>query len=88
VAVFSDGRANVPLGGEAQFTELLASGRGAELLELAGEQCRHIAASLAGRVNLTCVNLDEYEAYPLMRELATLARGRYFPLSSVVAKIV
>jgi Mg-chelatase subunit ChlI len=88
VAVFSDGRANVPLGGEAQFAELLATDRGRELLELAGEQCRHIAAALAGRVNLTCVNLDEYEAYPLMRELATLARGRYFPLSSVVAKIV
>jgi Mg-chelatase subunit ChlI len=59
-----------------------------ELGELAAEQCRHIASQLAGRAKLTCVNLDEYEAHPLMRELATLARGTYFPLSSVVAKIL
>jgi Mg-chelatase subunit ChlI len=88
VAVFSDGRANVPLGGETTVAEALAAGETHELLALAGEQCRHIAAQFAGRVNLTCVNLDEYEAYPLMRELATAARGRYFPLSAVVAKIL
>ena len=88
VAVFSDGRANVPLGGEATVAAALAAGETSELLALAGEQCRHIAAQFAGRVNLTCVNLDEYEAYPLMRELATAARGRYFPLSAVVAKIL
>ncbi len=88
IAVFSDGRANVPLGGEATVAKALAAGAASELLELAGEQCRHIAAQFAGRVNLTCVNLDEYEAYPLMREIATAARGRYFPLSAVVAKIL
>jgi Mg-chelatase subunit ChlI len=88
VAVFSDGRANVPLGGEATVAAALAAGDASGLLALAGEQCRHIAAQFAGRVNLTCVNLDEYEAYPLMRELATAARGRYFPLTAVVAKIL
>ncbi len=87
VAVFSDGRANVPLGGEAMLAAALDGEGARELAELAVEQCRHIAAQLAGRVNLTCVNLDEYEAHPAMRELAALARGRYFPLSAVVAKI-
>ena len=87
VAVFSDGRANVPLGGEAMLAAALDGESAREIAELAVEQCRHIAAQLAGRVNLTCINLDEYEAHPAMRELATLARGRYFPLSAVVAKI-
>jgi Mg-chelatase subunit ChlI len=88
IAVFSDGRANVPLGGEAMLAAALDGDGVRELGELAAEQCRHIASQLAGRAKLTCVNLDEYEAHPLMRELATLARGTYFPLSSVVAKIL
>jgi Mg-chelatase subunit ChlI len=88
IAVFSDGRANVPLGGEAMLAAALDGEGVRELGELAAEQCRHIASQLAGRAKLTCVNLDEYEAHPLMREIATLARGTYFPLSSVVAKIL
>jgi Mg-chelatase subunit ChlI len=88
IAVFSDGRANVPIGGEAMLAAALDGEGARELGELAAEQCRHIAAQFAGRANLTCVNLDEYEAHPLMRELATLARGTYFPLSAVVAKIL
>jgi Mg-chelatase subunit ChlI len=88
IAVFSDGRANVPLGGEAMLAAALDGDGVRELGELAAEQCRHIASQLAGRAKLTCVNLDEYEAHPLMREIATLARGTYFPLSSVVAKIL
>jgi hypothetical protein len=35
----------------------------------------------------TQVNLDAYEAHPLMRELASIAKGRYFALRDVVAKI-
>jgi len=88
ITIFSDGRANVPLGGDALLAAALDGDGGRELAELATEQCRQIAALLAGRANLTCVNLDEYEAHPLMRELAALARGRYFPLSAVVAKIL
>jgi Mg-chelatase subunit ChlI len=88
IAVFSDGRANVPLGGEAMLAAALDGDGVRELGELAAEQCRHIASQLAGRAKLTCVNLDEYEAHPLMREIATLARGTYFPLSAVVAKIL
>jgi Mg-chelatase subunit ChlI len=88
IALFSDGRANVPLGGEALLSAALDGDGARELAELAAEQCRHIASQLAGRANLTCVNLDEFEAHPLMRELALLSRGRYFPLSAVVAKIL
>ncbi|MBD5653673.1 MAG: ATP-binding protein, partial [Candidatus Eremiobacteraeota bacterium] len=88
VAVFSDGRANVPIGGDAMLAAALGADDARELTELATEQCRHIASQLSGKANLTCVNLDEYEAHPLMRELASLARGRYFPLSAVVAKIL
>jgi Mg-chelatase subunit ChlI len=88
VAVFSDGRANVPIGGEAMLAAALDGEGARELADLASEQCRQIAAQFAGRANLTCVNLDEYEAHPLMRELAALARGKYFPLSAVVAKIL
>jgi Mg-chelatase subunit ChlD len=88
IALFSDGRANVPLGGDALLAAALDGDGARELAELAAEQCRHIASQLAGRANLTCVNLDEFEAHPLMRELAALARGRYFPLSAVVAKIL
>jgi Mg-chelatase subunit ChlI/Mg-chelatase subunit ChlD len=88
LAVFSDGRANVPLGGEAMLANAASAEDVRALGELASEQCRHVAAQFAGRANLTCVNLDEYEAAPLMREIAALARGRYFPLSSVVAKIL
>ena len=88
VAIFSDGRANVPIGGEAMLAKALDGDGGRELGELATEQCRQIATLFAGRANLTCVNLDEYEAHPLMRELSVLARGRYFPLSAVVAKIL
>ncbi len=87
LAVFSDGRANVPLGGEELLELALEEGGSRQLAELATEQCREIATQLASRVELTCVNLDAYEAYPLMRELATLAGGRYFPLEAVVAKI-
>jgi Mg-chelatase subunit ChlI len=87
VAVFSDGRANVPLGGEALLSSALAGDGAQKLAELAAEQCRQIAAQLAGRTQLVAVNLDEYEACPLMREIAELARGRYYPLSAVVAKI-
>ncbi|MGP6157511.1 MAG: ATP-binding protein [Vulcanimicrobiaceae bacterium] len=87
VAVFSDGRANVPLGGEALLSSALAGDGAKQLAELAAEQCRQIATQLAGRTQLVCVNLDEYEACPLMREIAELARGRYYPLSAVVAKI-
>ncbi|GAC1303645.1 MAG: magnesium chelatase subunit D family protein [Vulcanimicrobiaceae bacterium] len=88
IAIFSDGRANVPIGGEAMLARALDGEDASELAELATEQCRQIASSLAGRANLTCVNLDEYEAHPLMRELSVLSRGRYFPLSAVVAKIL
>ncbi|MBD5635064.1 MAG: ATP-binding protein [Candidatus Eremiobacteraeota bacterium] len=88
IAVFSDGRANVAIGGEAMLAAALDGDGARELGELASEQCRQIVAQFAGRANLTCVNLDEYEAHPLMRELASLARGRYFPLSAVVAKIL
>jgi magnesium chelatase subunit I len=87
VAIFSDGRANVPLGDPAQVARALASGDARALTDLATEQCRALAAAIAGRVALTCVNLDRYEAHPLMREIAEIARGRYFALTDVVAKI-
>jgi Mg-chelatase subunit ChlI len=87
VAIFSDGRANVPLGDPAQVARALASGDARALTELATEQCRALAAAIAGRVALTCVNLDRYEAHPLMREIADIARGRYYALTDVVAKI-
>ena len=73
---------------QATIAEAIAAGERGELLVVAAEQCRHIAAQFAGRVEPHCINLDEYEAYPLMRELAEAARGRYFPLSAVVAKIL
>ncbi len=88
IAIFSDGRANVPIGGEAMLAAALDGDGARELAELATEQCRQIATQLAGRANLTCVNLDEYEAHPLMCDIAALARGKYFPLSAVVAKIL
>ena len=88
IAVFSDGRANVPLGGEMTLAAALDGDDARDIAELASEQCRHIAAQFAGRTNVTCINLDDYEAHPLMREIAALARGRYFPLSAVVAKIL
>ena len=87
VAVFSDGRANVPLGDPARIAEVLAGGDARAIAELATEQCRALAAAIAGRVALTCVNLDRYEAHPLMHEIADIARGRYFALTDVVAKI-
>jgi Mg-chelatase subunit ChlI len=87
VAIFSDGRANVPLGDPAQVARALASGDARAITDLATEQCRALAAAIAGRVALTCVNLDRYEAHPLMREIADVARGRYFALTDVVAKI-
>jgi Mg-chelatase subunit ChlI len=87
VAIFSDGRANVPLGDPAQVANALASGDARAITDLATEQCRALAAAIAGRVALTCVNLDRYEAHPLMREIADVARGRYFALTDVVAKI-
>jgi Mg-chelatase subunit ChlI len=88
IAIFSDGRANVPIGGETLLAAAVTGERTRELVELATEQCRQIAAQLAGRANLTCVNLDEFETHPLMREIATISRGRYFPLTAVVAKIL
>ncbi len=87
LAIFSDGRANVPLGMEDALA-VADRDEARELADLSCEQCRHIAAQLAGRANVTCVNLDEYETHPLMAEIASLARGRYYPLSSVVAKIL
>jgi Mg-chelatase subunit ChlD len=87
IAVFSDGRANVPLGDESLISSALARGDSKALLELAGEQCRALAATIAGRAAMTFINLDAYEAYPLMRELAAIAKGRYFALTDVVAKI-
>ena len=88
IAVFSDGRANVPLGGEAELTRVLEAGGDARALTAtAGEQCRTLAARLAGRATTTFVNLDDFESSGLMRELADLARGRYFALSDIVARI-
>jgi Mg-chelatase subunit ChlI len=87
VAVFSDGRANVPLGEESQISSALARGDAKALLDLAAEQCRALAGAIGGRATLTFVNLDAYEAYPLMRELAGIAKGRYFALNEIVAKI-
>jgi Mg-chelatase subunit ChlI/predicted transcriptional regulator len=88
VAIFSDGRANVPLGGEAELTRVLSSGGDARTLaDTAAEQCRTIASRLAGRATTTFVNLDEFESSALMRELAAIARGRYFPMSDIVARI-
>jgi hypothetical protein len=58
-----------------------------ELAATAAEQCRTLAARLAGRVTTTFINLDDYESSPLMRELAEIARGRYFALSEIVARI-
>jgi Mg-chelatase subunit ChlI len=86
-AIFSDGRANVALGAQISLAQAIADGRGAELLAVAGEQCRAIASALTGRMNVTCVNLDEFETSPLMSEIAALSRGRYFRLGDVVAKI-
>ncbi len=88
IAVFSDGRANVPLGGEPELARLLAAGEdGRALAEDAAEQCRALAARLAGRAGTTFVNLDTYEASGLMRELAALANGRYFAIDDIVARI-
>jgi magnesium chelatase subunit I len=87
VAIFSDGRANVPLGEESVISSALAVGDAKELMALAAEQCRALAATIAGRATLTFVNLDAYEAYPLMRELASTTKGRYFALTDIVAKI-
>jgi Mg-chelatase subunit ChlI len=87
VAIFSDGRANVPLGEESLISSALAGGDSKVLMELAAEQCRALAATIAGRAALTFINLDAYEAYPLMRELAGITKGRYFALTDVVAKI-
>jgi Mg-chelatase subunit ChlD len=88
LAVFSDGRANVPLGGEGELSRQLAGGGDArDLAATAAEQCRTLAARLAGRTTTTFINLDDYESSPLMRELAQIARGRYFPLSEIVARI-
>jgi Mg-chelatase subunit ChlD len=88
IAVFSDGRANVPLGGEAELSRVLAAGGDARALtDTAAEQCRTIASRLAGRATTTFVNLDEFESSALMRELAQIARGRYFPMNDIVARV-
>jgi Mg-chelatase subunit ChlI/Mg-chelatase subunit ChlD len=88
IAVFSDGRANVPLGGEPELARLVTGEvdvRG--LTATASEQCRSLAARIAGRASATFVNIDRLEGSTLMRELADLARGRYFPIADVVAQI-
>jgi Mg-chelatase subunit ChlI len=88
IAVFSDGRANVPLGGEPELARFLAAGTDARALsDAAAEQCRTLAARIAGRATATFVNLDGFESSPLMRELATIARGRYFALNDIVARL-
>jgi hypothetical protein len=55
-------------------------------VNLAAEQGRALVATIAGRAAMTFVNLDAYVAYPLMRELAAVAHGRYFALTDIVAK--
>jgi Mg-chelatase subunit ChlI/Mg-chelatase subunit ChlD len=88
IAVFSDGRANVPLGGEAELNRVLAEGGEARgLSDAAAEQCRTLAARLAGRATTTFINLDEFESSALMRELAKIARGRYFAMNDIVARV-
>ena len=88
IAVFSDGRANVPLGGEPELLRSLSSGADARgLSDAAAEQCRSVAARLAGRTTSTFINLDGCESSGLMRELATIARGRYFALNDIVARL-
>ena len=87
IVVFSDGRANVPLGGAAELARLLGSGQDARSLSVeAAEQCRTLAARIAGRAAATFVNLDRYEASPLMRELSTIAQGRYLAIGDIVAR--
>ena len=56
-------------------------------MDVAAEHCRALAATIAGRAAMTFVNLHAYEADPLMRELASITKGRYFALTDVVAKI-
>jgi Mg-chelatase subunit ChlI len=88
VTVFSDGRANVPLGGESELEALASPGTDARaLIEAAAEQCKTLAVRLSGRASTTFVNLDGIEASSLMRELAALSRGRYFSLNDVVARL-
>jgi Mg-chelatase subunit ChlD len=87
VAIFSDGRANVPLGEPREIAAALASGDARALSEVATEQCRALAGVIGTRATLTCVNLDAYEAHPLMREIAEISRGRYFALADVVARV-
>ncbi len=87
VAVFSDGRANVPIGAHDDIARSLAGGDVKALVEVASAQCRAIAAQLSGRTEAIFVNLDVYEAAPLMRELATAARGKYFNLHEIVAQV-
>jgi Mg-chelatase subunit ChlD len=88
IAIFSDGRANVPLGGGADLAAFLEGGGTARALtDSASEQCRTLAARLAGRATTTFVNLDDFESSPLMRELATIARGRYFAINDIVARL-
>ena len=88
IAIFSDGRANVPLGGAAELDRILAGGGDARgLSDAAAEQCRTLAARLAGRASTTFINLDEFESSALMRELAQIARGRYFAMNDVVARV-
>jgi predicted transcriptional regulator len=76
------------LGGEAELSRVLAAGGDARALtDTAAEQCRTIASRLAGRATTTFVNLDEFESSALMRELAQIARGRYFPMNDIVARV-
>lgn len=87
VAIFSDGRANVPLGEESVVSSALVAGETKAPLALAAEQYRALAATLGGRALMTFVNLDAYEASPHMCELADLSKGRSFALNEIVAKI-
>jgi Mg-chelatase subunit ChlI len=88
VAVFSDGRANVPLGAGTDLASYFEGGGDARTLaDAAAEQCRTLAARLAGRTNATFINLDTYESSSLMRELAEISRGRYFSLNDIVARL-
>jgi Mg-chelatase subunit ChlI len=88
VTVFSDGKANVPLGGESELASLASpTADTRSLIEAAAEQCKTLALRLSGRASTTFVNLDGVETSSLMRELASLSRGRYFALNDVVARL-
>jgi len=47
----------------------------------------HAGGPPGGRATTTFVNLDDFESSSLMRELASIARGRYFSLNDIVARL-